>query len=234
MKKLLLTSYLILLAGTLFANVPEKEESALVDLYNSTKGASWNKTWDLSKDVSLWEGITISNGHVTEIRMLFNNLEGEIPTSIQNLKELKVLELSFNKISGNLPSSLGSLTKLEVLALNGNFLMGRIPSSLGNLKNLKQLHLSSNNLSGELPSSLDNLSNLEVFNVFQNNLSGQVPVALAKNRNMREFLVAENNFKPSNEINTILLSRSAQMDLNGSTLNPASKQIIALEVEEGN
>lgn len=216
------------------ASIPQVEKQALVDLYNQTKGSSWNQSWDLSQDVALWEGVTITDGHVTEIRMLFNNMRGSLPNSLGQLQELKVLELSFNRISGNLPKEIGSLQKLEVLALNGNFFKGSIPNSFGQLKNLKQLHLSSNQLTGKVPESLNNLKALEVFNVFQNQLEGDIPLELSRSRNIREFVIAENQFNPSEEVSKILLSRSAQTSVFGNSINPESKQIIAIETEEDN
>lgn len=234
MKKQLLTLFTVFLGGIAMATIPEIEKQALLDLYNQTKGSSWNQSWDLSQDVALWEGVTISNGHVTEIRMLFNNMRGTLPSSLGELRELKVLELSFNRISGTLPKELGSLQKLEVLALNGNFIKGTIPNSFGQLKNLKQLHLSSNLLSGTIPPSLNNLKALEVFNVFQNQLEGDIPLELSRSRNIKEFVIAENQFKPSEEVSKILLSRSAQTNVFGNSFNPESKQIIAIETEEDN
>ncbi|MEZ4794178.1 MAG: Two component regulator three Y domain protein [Flavobacteriaceae bacterium] len=232
MKKILLTS--LLLSGmSLWAQIPDTEHLALVALYETTNGALWNTTWDLEQSPDAWDGVTITNGHVTEIRMLFNNLDGSLPAQLSQLTELKVLELSFNKLHGNLPSSFGNLKKLEILALNGNDLTGEIPASFGQLANLKQLHLSSNHFSGMLPNSLNQLENLVVFNVFQNELSGDLPLTLARSRNLKEFVVAENHFNTTSEISTILLSNSAYMDFNNG-LTPTGKSIIAIEVEEGN
>ena len=206
MKQLLPALSFFLLGFSLFAQIPDSELNALKDLYHNTQGENWNQSWDITTQVTHWKGVTIENGHVSEIRMLFNNLEGTLPASLQNLSQLKVLELSFNKINGALPSSLGNLNQLEVLALNGNNLEGTIPASLGDLKNLRKLHLSSNSLTGMLPDTINQLYNLTVFNVFQNNLSGDLPVELAKSRSIKEFIIAENNFNPSKEISTILLS----------------------------
>lgn len=234
MKRLLLTVYLFLLGVALFAQIPQTELKALTDLYLSTNGDQWNKSWDMDKDPSTWEGITITNGHVSEIQMLFNNLEGKIPSSLSNLSELRIIELSFNKLSGALPASLGNLSNLQVLALNGNFITGSIPDSFGSLANLKQLHLSSNKLSGAVPKSINKLDNLIVFNVFQNQLTGDIPMALSRNRNIREFVVAENNFNPTREASTVLLRNSAQIDLNNSTMYSTGKPVIAIEVEDQN
>ncbi|HAT63459.1 MAG TPA: hypothetical protein DCS66_02505 [Flavobacteriaceae bacterium] len=229
MKKLTLTIYLLLISVSLFAQIPESELNALKDLYQTTQGDQWKLSWPMNEPVTQWEGVTITNNHVTEVRMLFNNLNGEIPSSINQLTHLKVLELSFNNISGELPESLGDITTLEVLALNGNFIEGSIPASFGNLSGLKHLHLSSNKLSGEIPNSINNLENLEVFNVFQNNLSGDLPIELSRSRMIKEFIVAKNNFKNTSQISKVLLSHSAVVYLDENTLYSTGKPVIAIE-----
>ncbi|MEL6810938.1 MAG: Two component regulator three Y domain protein [Bacteroidota bacterium] len=235
MKSLLTLFFALLINLSLGAQIAQSELNALKDFYTATHGDHWNQKWDLEQNVSDWPGVTIENGHVTEIRMLFNNLTGSLPSSIGEFSELKVLELSFNKMTGEIPSTIGSLRKLEVLALNGNNLSGGIPAAMGSLSNLTQLHLSSNQLSGELPSEINALNRLEVFNVFDNDLSGVLPLELASSRNLREFMVAENNFENSNEISTILLINSGgHVDLKENMiLNPtAGKTIIAIETSD--
>lgn len=231
MKTQLTIFFALLISLSTIAQISESETAALKDFYTATQGDHWNQKWDITKDASHYDGITIENGHVTEIRMLFNNISGNLPASLSALTELKVLELSFNKLSGPIPASYGDFKKLELLALNGNNLNGSIPESFANLAHLKQLHLSSNQLEGVLPANLGSLAKLEVFNVFDNNLSGALPLDLASNRNLREFMVAENNFDPSSEISTVLLINSAgHLDLKENmVLNPNGKSIIAIE-----
>lgn len=234
MKKRLTIFFALIFNLALFAQVSEIETTALKDFYTTTEGNNWNQKWDLNEEVSNWPGVTVENGHVTEIRMLFNNLTGSLPVSLSHLTELKVLELSFNKLVGEIPSAIGTLKNLEVLALNGNFLSGTIPNSIGSLTKLKQLHLSSNRLSGNLPHDINQLTNLEVFNVFDNDLSGNLPLGLASNRNLREFMVAENNFVNTSEISTILLINSGgHLNLNDNMiLSPSGKSIIAIETSD--
>lgn len=235
MKKFSLAIYLFLISASLFAQIPESEVNALKDLYFTTQGDQWKLSWPINEPVTQWEGVTISNNHVTEVRMLFNNLNGKIPSSINKLTHLKVLELSFNNISGELPESLGDIKSLEVLALNGNFIEGNIPASIGNLNNLKLLHLSSNKLSGEIPTTFNNLQNLEVFNVFHNNLTGDLPIELSRSRIIREFIVAKNNFKNTSQISKILLSHSAVVYLDENKLHTTGKPVIAIEgSDDGN
>ena len=234
MKRRLTILFALIFNLSLLAQISEIESAALVDLYTSTEGNNWNQKWDLNQEVSNWPGVTVKNGHVTEIRMLFNNLTGSLPVSLSHLTELKVLELSFNQLTREIPITIGALKNLEVLALNGNDLSGTIPNGISSLSHLKQLHLSSNKLSGDLPNGIHRLTSLEVFNVFDNDLSGKLPLELASNRNLRKFMVAENNFDNASEISTILLINSGgHLNLKQNTiLNTGGKSIIAIETSE--
>lgn len=232
MNKLLISIYLLLLSVSLFAKIPAHEVQALKDFYLATQGDEWNQSWDLDQDLKLADGLTIEDGHVVSIRLMFNNLQGQLPASISELTELRILELSFNKINGTLPASIGELKKLEILALNGNDLEGSIPSSYGKLNNLVQLHLSSNKLHGNLPDSLSKLEALEVLNVFDNQLSGSIPKGIAKNRKLKELMIAENQFENSEDVSTILLSKSGHLNLNDNPTVPATKTIIANELSD--
>jgi len=57
---------------------------ALVDLYNSTNGASWSDhmNWLTTAPVSTWHGIQVSSGRVTQINLLVSNLTVSVPSSL--------------------------------------------------------------------------------------------------------------------------------------------------------
>lgn len=234
MKNIQLTIVFSLLSLSLFAQVSVSEKQALQDLYTATNGDQWNKSWDLNQPVNLWEGVTLKDDKVISISLLFNNMEGELPSSIDQLIHLEVLELSFNKLVGKLPIELGNLFNLKVLALNGNRLSGKIPSAIGDLSDLTQLHLSSNQLSGEIPQSIVNLEYLEILNVFDNDLSGRIPSELVNSMNLKQLLVAENNFVDTKEFSQSLLSNGASIDLNNSYVIPDTNDVIAIETEDEN
>jgi hypothetical protein len=60
-------------------DVPQAEADALIALYNATNGDSWtnNTNWLVDTTVGDWFGVTVAGGHVTEIDLNNNNLDGE-------------------------------------------------------------------------------------------------------------------------------------------------------------
>ena len=85
--------------GITALDVPQRELDALVALYNSTSGDSWtDKTnWLQTGTVNDWFGITVSGGHVTEISLSNNNLNGSMGTVLTPLGGyLTTLDLSDN------------------------------------------------------------------------------------------------------------------------------------------
>src|SRR5680860_499725 len=118
MKNLL--CYLTLLVfslQSLSAGIPHKEMAALVELHDATHGTHWTTTWNMTTDVSTWHGVKVVDGHVVEINLFRNNLEGTIPKSISNLKNLISLNLAFNSLTGELPVTIVDLSRLKVLKL---------------------------------------------------------------------------------------------------------------------
>ncbi|KAF3782142.1 putative LRR receptor-like serine/threonine-protein kinase [Nymphaea thermarum] len=109
------------------------------------------------------------------LQLTGNELSGEIPASLGQMKTLSLINLGFNRFTGKLPSEIGQIP-LKVLNVTNNNISGPIPQELGNLRCLESLDLSYNNFSGEFPvSSLSLLSELSHFNVsFNPLLSGKV------------------------------------------------------------
>ncbi len=134
MKKLLpLVFFTLFFSGalnTLFAQIPESEKKALETLYKSTRGENWNDPWDLSKPVSDWYGVTVENGHVEEIILKAEDLDGSIPEGILGaLPYLKILDLGGNKkLTGKVPNDITALKQLEALSLNGTSFTGKMPN----------------------------------------------------------------------------------------------------------
>ena len=170
--KLVLIVFAMTVTTISYSQVAKSDSLALVDLYNSTHGASWtNKTnWLVAgQSVSTWYGVTITGkGRVTQLKLTQNNLVGTIPSSIGNLTALTKMDLWSNKLSGSIPSSIGNLTALTYLSFDTNQLTGLIPTEIGNLTNLTFFDPALNQLSGTIPSTINNLTKLTYLNTGAN------------------------------------------------------------------
>lgn len=186
------------------AEIPQSECEALVTLYNSTFGSDWldKSNWgvtdtpcavlDGGANANGWYGVTCESGHVTSLNLRENQLQGNIPTDIEDLSNLEALDLRINQLHGNIPPELGNLTNLEYLNLRENQLSGEIPPELGNLSQIREVWLKSNQLRGHIPPELGNLSNLQKLYLSDNQLSGVIPSNLGNLSNLTEFSAAHN------------------------------------------
>ncbi|KAL1162486.1 hypothetical protein V6Z11_A07G203800 [Gossypium hirsutum] len=108
--------------------------------------------------------------YTVTLAMKGRDLEYEnVPDSIS------AIDLSSNELEGEIPEAIGELKLIRMLNLSNNKLSGRIPLSLGKLSNLESLDLSRNKLWGKIPPQLSKLNFLVVFNVSYNKLEGAVP-----------------------------------------------------------
>ncbi|CAM9987115.1 unnamed protein product [Ectocarpus sp. 6 AP-2014] len=122
-------------------------------------------------------------GDLRQLQLLLlsdNHLTGQIPKELGDLSELKELWLSDNQLTGPIPPALGKLPALQGLYLQGNQLSGPIPPGLGKLAALQHLTLQGNHLSGLIPKELGALSELEKLFLGGNRLTGIVPKELGK------------------------------------------------------
>ncbi|KAJ4717600.1 Receptor-like protein [Melia azedarach] len=101
------------------------------------------------------KGLMMAYGKISNILVAIilsgNKFDGEIPTSIANLREVQNLNLSHNSLQGHIPSQLTNITSLESLDLSNNKLSGQIPQNLIELTFLGFFNVSHNNLTGPIP-----------------------------------------------------------------------------------
>ena len=114
-----------------------RERDALVALYSACAGYGWFNKLNWCSDLPLdqWYGVTTDlDGRVSEIRLISNNLMGELPAALSDLTHLSRLLLGNNAITG-VDSSLSPMPSLEFLGLTGTGLK-EFPTALvkgGNL-----------------------------------------------------------------------------------------------------
>lgn len=200
MKKRLLTTLILfvtfLSSTKVFSQINAQDSLALIDLYESTDGQHWNNhtNWLTESPVGTWFGVNVSDNRVVEISLPGNHLiGGQVPSSIENLTRLKILDLHENVFNGSIPVSIGNLSKLKYLDLNQSGLSDTIPSSIGNLTNLTYLNISNCQLTGNIPSSIGNLTELHLLDLSYNHLSGNIPANLGNLKELQNLSLEDNN-----------------------------------------
>ena len=141
--------------------IPVSEYEALNALYNSLDGENWsyNYNWldTINHVVDDWYGITVENGHVTQIYLNNTKTLGFIPKELGNLTELRKLHLRYCGLSGGIPIELSNLKKLEYLNLSSGHLG---PQFIDGIPNQERC----------IPDELENLDSLNYFNIDYNML----------------------------------------------------------------
>ena len=157
------------------------ERPALEDFYTETGGANWTTKTNWAADIPAANcladlyGVTLLNGAVSELNLSGNNLTGEIPHELEDLRILSTLDLSDNKLTGEIPEDVGHFHELRTLDLSNNSLTGEIPEELGHLPYLYTLDLSDNKLTGEIPEDVGHLHLLRNLDLSNNSLTGEIP-----------------------------------------------------------
>ena len=155
------SSFVRLFYVGLMLKVSQIERDALITLFISTAGTDWenNNYWNGPPGTECdWFGVSCANSHVSAINLSKNQLKGEIPPEIGDLKNLSALSLWTNELTGSIPSEIGDLRELTSLNLAVNNLTGSIPSALGNLSKLRSLQLYGNDFTGRIPFEIGELS----------------------------------------------------------------------------
>ncbi len=168
----------------------------LMEFYQAMGGEEWkyNENWGTDAPLDDWSGLELEDGQLVSIEMHGNNVKGEIPESISQIKTLQQFAIGDSKgVVGQLPESLGELPNLRILAITSTSISGTIPASLGKAPKLETLWLCYNQLSGEIPGELGELP-LEGLNLTSNNLTGNIPEGLTKIRTINRFYITKNRF----------------------------------------
>ena len=89
-------------------------------------------SWPEDEQPEDWEGVTIENGRMVELKLEDFGLTGAVPAEIGRLSALRELNLSLNQLT-SLPAEIGQLTSLKVLDLVGNKLTS-VPAAIRELR----------------------------------------------------------------------------------------------------
>ncbi|KAF9683858.1 hypothetical protein SADUNF_Sadunf04G0057700 [Salix dunnii] len=123
-----------------------------------------------------WKHVVCSDEkRVSRIQIGRQNLQGTLPSNLQNLTQLERLELQYNNISGDLPS-LNGLSSLQVILLSDNKFTSVPSDFFAGLSSLQSVEIDNNPFSNwVIPESIQNASGLQNFSANSANISGSIP-----------------------------------------------------------
>ena len=210
----------------------DSDRQALIALYNAADGEDWtnNENWLSDEPLDQWQGVTVSDGRVTGVNLVDNQLWGPIPPELGDLSSLEELDLSLNRLTGPIPPELGNLFTLGQLNLADNWLAGPIPPEIGNLLSLRSLNLADNWLAGPIPAELGSLVILTHLNLSNNRrfvfgpasyeagLAGPIPPELGDLSSLEELDLSSNCLTGPIPPELGNLSSLARLDLSNSQL----------------
>ena len=201
------------------------EYEALMDFYNSLNGDNWDNTiagdrpWfeDCDPcgeiDGTPWFGIECNiRNKVFSLTFNGNNLDGEIPTSIDQLTELSWFELINNSlVTGNLPAEFCNLNIFQFRVSNNN-LDGTIPACFASIPNLSFFSAWGNEFEGEIPA----FGQASLFSIVlhNNQLTGSIPNSLAMLPALNFLNVSNNELDSCYDIELLQLCQNPLITTN--------------------
>jgi len=190
----------------------------------------------------LVEALTMcTNSTIESLNFAFNELTGNLPTSLGYLKNLRTIRLKGNKLSGSIPSSIGNLSYLTLLDLSDNIMNGTIASNIGQLTELLTLDLDGNFWEGTLTENhFHNLTHLSEFYVSSKmgSLSFNIPQNWAPSFNVVYLKIHDCQLgpefpswlKPQSKLKTIVLKNTGISDTVPTWFWDFSPQILSMDL----
>ena len=157
--------------------------------------------------------------NLKDLRLGRIGLEGEIPPELGQMTSLKMMDLSDNGLEGEIPSELGQMTAPVALDFSNNNLSGEIPSELGQMTAPWALDFSNNNLSEEIPSELGQIVGLVRLDLSSNSLSGEIPSELGRMTSLKMMDLSDNGLEGEIPSELGQMTSLEMMDLSDNDLS---------------
>ncbi|CAN6852607.1 unnamed protein product [Brassica oleracea] len=149
-----------------------------------------------------------------------NELQGNLPSSMGEMKNISFMDLSHNNFSGELPRSLFTgCVSLQILQLSHNQLGGHIFPGQTNLTSLIVLRMDNNLFTGEIGTGLLTFINLSVLDASNNRLTGAIPSWIPEESHMIMLLLSNNQLEGTLPPSLLAVYHLEFLDLSGNLLS---------------
>jgi len=143
---------------------------------------------------TLPDEIAFLSDSMFDLRMYSNDIKGTLPSTLEFMTMMKILDLRSNRLSGSIPTTLGRLTALQDLRLYENSLVGVIPTEMALMTSLKDLRLQSNKLNGTISgTTFGSLTALDTLQLSENNFTSTIPTEIGLLTLLEELKLHRNN-----------------------------------------
>ncbi|GAU39502.1 hypothetical protein TSUD_68660 [Trifolium subterraneum] len=184
----------IITATTVVVADNDDDSAFMLNLLNSLKPPP--SGWSSDTQFCKWDDkikCDSSNRHVTSIDLSSRNLAGTLPSNLNSLTQLTILNLQNNNFSGPLPS-LANLSSLTIAYLGNNQFNAVPPAAFSGLTSLQNLSISKNDFQPwTFPSELTQSSNLNYLDFDFANINGTLPDIFNNFTSLTELHLAYNN-----------------------------------------
>ncbi|KAL9248571.1 Phytosulfokine receptor 2-like protein [Drosera capensis] len=184
---------------TLSGACDSRDLEALRQFSGNLTDGSILSSWNESSDCCEWDGVlcevigNVSNSsRVVELKLRKRGLKGVISSSIGELDQLLVLDLSWNRLEDLVPAELSRLHSLVYVDLSSNMLSGSVLGPFTGLINIQTLNVSSNELNGTM-SDFGVLPDLVVFNISNNSFSGTIDLRICYSQKIQVIDLSMND-----------------------------------------
>jgi Leucine-rich repeat (LRR) protein len=140
-------------------------------------------------------GILSQNFALHYLSVRNNQMTGALPTTINQLIQLKHLDLAHNAFTGSIPNAIGRCASLEYLFLGHNqfdAVDDALPP-LSGLVSLRELSLSGLGITGGIPYWLHFLDQLEMLDLSHNQFTGVIPTKIWSLPRLYYLILNNNN-----------------------------------------
>jgi Leucine-rich repeat (LRR) protein len=140
-------------------------------------------------------GILSQNFALHYLSVRNNQMTGALPTTLNQLVQLKHLDLAHNAFTGTIPNAIGRCASLEYLFLGHNqfdAVDDALPP-LSGLVSLRELSLSGLGITGRIPYWLHFLDQLEMLDLSHNQFTGVIPTKIWSLPRLYYLILNNNN-----------------------------------------